>query len=151
MNVSDRLLLSLDRDAARQLFGCRQSGQWDVVIDRLLEESHGRPGSRCVLERGVSDLRRLLVAVPPLDASLPDTQPLAVTDRRSICLVRPDLVARIAEAWQGVDVGELLKGELANGDGEGAEVLAELKRFYVQAAGDGCAVVCLVGAEGGLG
>ncbi|MFO0916181.1 MAG: hypothetical protein U0795_24700 [Pirellulales bacterium] len=143
MNSSDRLLLAVDRDGARQLFGCRQSGQWDVVIDRLLEESQNRPGSRCLLDPTASALRRLLTAAPPLDASLPDSTPLATTDRRSIYLVRPDLVARLAEAWQTLDVAELLKGGVVADDKVAAERLAELKRFYQQAAGDGCAVICL--------
>jgi hypothetical protein len=124
------IVLAVDRDGARQLFGCRQSGDWDQVVQQLLASTG--PGHACDLAEHAAEVRALLTAHGALEAALPEAQPLAVTEQQTVWLIRPDLVARLAENWPNCGAGS-----------DTSEPLGRLRELYVRAASDGRAVVCL--------
>lgn len=103
--TSQYVLLALDRDAARRVFGCRQSGDWEHVVAELVEQ-YGQGGRRlgCLAELP-AELRVRWESHELLRGLIAPAQPLWANDMVTLSLIRPDLVPLLVAAWDAEATG----------------------------------------------
>jgi hypothetical protein len=156
--LAQGVLLALDRDRARMLFGAREPlSLQETVCELVTCESLWEERDALALEGRGPAIQRVLDAVPlsdldtrPLLAqTLTGGRPLADQDPWHVFVVRPDVVPQVADALAKIDVADLQRTVTAgNSEAGGARtiaLLAEILEFYRRAAERRSAVAYCVG------
>lgn len=143
-SLKQGMLVVLDRDRAKQLFGAREPAKLREVLNQLATDSQWVNSERMVTLDAQAELLQELLSSgdndePALDQAILGGRPLADEPSLRVRVVRPDMVAHVASALQAFRASP----RAGQGSAHQAEILTRIEKLYAQAVDEAGAVAFL--------